>query len=123
MLTPNFFILYVNDPLASADFYAGLFGKAPVEAAPTFALFVLDAGLKFGLWSKRDVEPAVNAIGDLGEVVFPVADRATVDTTHANWLAKGIRVAQAPVKMDFGYTFVALDPDGHRLRVFVAEHS
>jgi hypothetical protein len=23
-----------------------------------------------------------------------------------------------PTKMDFGTTFVALDPDGHRLRVF-----
>jgi hypothetical protein len=25
------------------------------------------------------------------------------------------------VQMDFGYTFVAADPDGHRLRVFVPE--
>jgi hypothetical protein len=24
-----------------------------------------------------------------------------------------------PVQMDFGTTFVATDPDGHRLRVFV----
>ena len=24
----------------------------------------------------------------------------------------------APTAMDFGFTFVALDPDGHRLRVF-----
>jgi len=29
-------------------------------------------------------------------------------------------VAQKPVDMDFGHTFVALDPDGHRLRVFAA---
>jgi hypothetical protein len=27
-------------------------------------------------------------------------------------------MAQTPTEMDFGTTFVALDPDGHRLRVF-----
>jgi predicted enzyme related to lactoylglutathione lyase len=27
-------------------------------------------------------------------------------------------VAQPPTRMDFGFTFLALDPDGHRLRVF-----
>jgi predicted enzyme related to lactoylglutathione lyase len=30
----------------------------------------------------------------------------------------GVAIAQKPVEMDFGYTFTALDPDGHRLRVF-----
>jgi hypothetical protein len=29
-----------------------------------------------------------------------------------------LKIAQAPTAMDFGMTFVALDPDGHRLRVF-----
>jgi hypothetical protein len=27
-------------------------------------------------------------------------------------------MAQAPTELDFGRTFVALDPDNHRLRVF-----
>jgi hypothetical protein len=31
---------------------------------------------------------------------------------------RGLPIAQAPTAMDFGPTFVALDPDGHRLRVF-----
>jgi hypothetical protein len=30
----------------------------------------------------------------------------------------GLRIIQEPVKMDFGFTFTAADPDGHRLRVF-----
>jgi hypothetical protein len=25
---------------------------------------------------------------------------------------------QSPIAMDFGFTFTAVDPDGHRLRVF-----
>ncbi|HET9863936.1 MAG TPA: hypothetical protein VFP37_10870 [Steroidobacteraceae bacterium] len=31
---------------------------------------------------------------------------------------RGLSVAQAPVELDFGYTFVMPDPDQHRLRVF-----
>ena len=30
----------------------------------------------------------------------------------------GLRIIQEPTKMDFGFTFTAADPDGHRLRVF-----
>ena len=33
--------------------------------------------------------------------------------------AGGLTILQAPMQMDFGTTFVATDPDGHRLRVFV----
>jgi len=35
------------------------------------------------------------------------------------WIAF-LPIAQPLTQMDFGYTFVALDPDGHRLRVFAA---
>jgi hypothetical protein len=38
--------------------------------------------------------------------------------TIARWQALGARIAQAPTKMDFGFTGVALDPDGRRLRAF-----
>jgi hypothetical protein len=37
---------------------------------------------------------------------------------HRSWAARGLSIIQSPVAMDFGYTFVALDPDAHRLRVF-----
>ena len=42
---------------------------------------------------------------------------------HATWVAKGLAVIQTPTDMDFGHTFVALDPDGHRLRVFAPSAS
>lgn len=50
MSHPNFFILFVNDPQASARFYADLLGEAPIEASPTFAMFALDSGVMLGLW-------------------------------------------------------------------------
>jgi hypothetical protein len=29
-----------------------------------------------------------------------------------------VRIVQSPCDLDFGHTFVGLDADGHRLRVF-----
>lgn len=118
MTDPNFIILYVDSPEASARFYADLLGKPAVEASPTFAMFALASGNMLGLWSRHTVEPAAQASGGGGELAFAVASPADVDTWHAGWSARGLAIAQAPCRMDFGYTFVALDPDGHRLRVF-----
>lgn len=120
MLAPNFVLLYVDSPTASATFYTKLLGQSPVETSPTFALFALPSGLMLGLWSKHTVEPAATASGGGGELGFSVMDRATVESLHTQWQAQGLRIVQAPCEMDFGYTFVALDPDGHRLRVFAA---
>ncbi len=62
--------------------------------------------------------PAHGRAGGGGELAFPVADRAAVLALHADWAGRGLPILQAPADLDFGYTFVALDPDGHRLRVF-----
>lgn len=117
---PNFFILYVDNPPASAAFYAALLGRAAVEVSPTFALFPLDSGVMLGLWSKHTVEPAAAAGGGGAEVAFSVAGQDAVTALHRDWSGRGLAMLQAPLQMDFGYTFVALDPDGHRLRVFAA---
>lgn len=114
----NFVILYVNSPSASAAFYAELLGKQPVEASPTFAMFAMTSGVMLGLWSRHTVEPAATAAGGGAEIAFTVADAEAVRATHADWRRRGLPIAQEPTAMDFGHTFVALDPDGHRLRVF-----
>jgi catechol 2,3-dioxygenase-like lactoylglutathione lyase family enzyme len=118
MTDPSFVLLYVDDPVRSAAFYERLLGKKPVDLAPTFALFVLASGWKLGLWRRGDVQPPAFAMGGGAELCFPVPDAAAVDAAHVAWHAQGVAIAQAPVKMDFGYTFTGLDPDVHRLRVF-----
>lgn len=118
MNAQHYLLLYVDSPATSANFYSRLLDKPPVELQPTFALFILDSGLKLGLWSRHTVEPAAEAAGGGGELGFSVPDEQTVDTLYAAWNAQGLRIAQTPTALDFGYTFVALDPDGHRLRVF-----
>lgn len=120
MAHPNFIILYVNNPPASAAFYGKLLGRPAIEASPTFAMFALDSGIMLGLWSQHTVEPAATVTGGGTEVAFSVDDNATVEAMFADWQAKELPIAQPLTQMDFGYTFVALDPDGHRLRVFAA---
>lgn len=123
MPVPNFVILYVDSPAESAAFYAGLLGRAPVESSPTFAMFVLDDGHRLGLWSRHTVSPAASAPGGGAELVFAEASDAAVDARHAEWRAAGMAILQAPVDAEFGRTFTAADPDGHRLRVYhVAEN-
>ena len=126
MSHPNFVILYVDDPPKSADFYANLLGRGPTELSATFAMFALDSGVMFGLWSKHTAAPAVvrqSDPGGGGELAFSVDGKARVDELYSlwtgrEWTGRGLRIAQVPITLDFGYTFVALDPDQHRLRVF-----
>ncbi len=114
----SFVLLYVESPPDSARFYAGLLGAPIVEQSPNFAMLPLRDGVMLGLWSRIAVEPRATATAGAGEVAFTVADPAAVSDVHADWSKRGLSIAQAPTKMDFGTTFVALDPDGHRLRVF-----
>jgi len=111
-------ILYVADPVASSTFYSRILDLQPVDVSETFALFILSPHLKLGLWRTPNVEPLANASGDRGELVFALENDAAVDHTHKEWVAQGLTILQAPTRMDFGYTFTAADPDGHRLRVY-----
>ena len=119
MTDPNLLILYVDNAPASTAFYADLLGRSPVEASPAFAMFALESGLLLGLWARNMVEPATPTTGGGTELAFSVASAEAVDARHDDWRRRGLTIAQAPVAMDFGYTFVALDPDGHRLRVYM----
>jgi len=114
----NFVLLYVESPAASAAFYADLLGKQPVEASPTFAMFAMESGVMLGLWARHTVQPVVTAPAGGSEIAFTVADAEAVNAAHADWSKRGLTIAQKPTAMDFGHTFVALDPDGNRLRVF-----
>lgn len=118
MIEPSYVLLYVDNPYASAEFYSVLLGKQPVELSPTFAMFVLENGVKLGLWSRHTTEPAPAALPGSSELAFSVKDPAAVNALYQEWGSRKLRLAQAPREMDFGFTFVALDPDGHRLRVF-----
>ena len=118
MRTLNYLLLAVRDPLKSSELYSKLLGREPVEKAPTFVLYVLPTGLKIGLWLADEMEPKPLPAGGI-EISFTEESRYAVSATHDEWQKLGLKIVQAPTDMDFGFTFVAEDPDGHRLRPFV----
>ncbi|UTH74011.1 VOC family protein [Chromobacterium sp. IIBBL 290-4] len=120
MQHPDFIILYVDQPARSAEFYARLFDLRPIEQSPTFAMFQFASGMRLGLWSRHTVEPGAEAAGGGGELVVRYGDFAELDQRFADWQAQGLHILQPVTDMDFGRTFVALDPDGHRLRAYVS---
>ncbi|MBN3790350.1 VOC family protein [Burkholderia sp. Ac-20353] len=117
MASPNLVLLYVDDPARSVAFYEKLFGRAPLAAFPTYAAFKFDNGLHVGLWSTTARDFVSNGTGHRAELAFMVDSDAEVDRIYAAWKALDVRIEQAPMTAVFGRTFVALDPDGHRLRV------
>lgn len=118
IVPPSFLLLYVDSAMDSAAFYTRLLGRKPIEASPGFAMFALNGGMMLGLWTRADVQPAVSASPGAVELGFPVDSAADVDALLAKWQALELPILQMPTQMDFGYTFTAADPDGHRLRVF-----
>lgn len=118
MSSVNFVLLYVADPRCSAEFYAEVFNRKPVELSAGYAMFVLPSGLKIGLWKRDEVQPPAEGAPGSMEIVLAEESDAQVDERFAQWTGSGLVIAQQPARMEFGYTFVALDPDGHRLRVY-----
>jgi catechol 2,3-dioxygenase-like lactoylglutathione lyase family enzyme len=118
MALPHFVLLYVDDPEKSAAFYTRLLDREPLESSPNFVMFELAPGLRLGLWARRDVQPAPGGESGAGELAIAVGTAKDVEALCANQRRKGAVILQEPVTMDFGLTFLAADPDGHRLRVF-----
>ncbi len=118
MPMPHFVLIYVDNPEKSAVFYARLLERQPRESSPTFVMFELAPSLMLGLWARRGVEPAPGGAADTGELAMAVETSDKVEALCADWKRKGAAILQEPVTMDFGLTFLAADPDGHRLRVF-----
>jgi predicted enzyme related to lactoylglutathione lyase len=113
----SFILVYVDDVAASEAFYASILGRGAVDSSSTFAMLPAAPGLMLGLWKRSGVQPPASVAGG-SEIAFAVTDETEVDALYAKWRALGVKVVQATTRMDFGYTFVGIDPDGTRLRVF-----
>ena len=77
----------------------------------------VESGVMLRLWAAHAAPLQATASG--GEkIAFAMHGVSTVSALHDDWRAKGLKSVPAPAAMDFGFTFVALDPNGHRLRGF-----
>lgn len=113
----DYVILYVSDIHIMTHFYAEILDTKPVESSSGFSMFVLPSGLKFGLWLKSDVTPEVKVQPGACEIGMGLESEDSVQSCYKDWIQKGVKIVQEPTEMDFGYTFTAEDPEGHRIRV------
>ena len=61
--------------------------------------------------SQLTLRAAVAGLNDTGHI------EEEVKRLYAEWKGRGLVFALEPTTLPFGFTFVALDPDGHRIRV------
>ncbi len=113
-----FILRYVENGAASEAFYAPD-PRLPGDRilVPGFAMIPAAPGVMLGPRRRDEIAPKAGAPGG-GQIPFALENDAAIDAAHAQWRARGVTIAQAPTRMDFGYTFLGLDPDGHRVRVF-----
>lgn len=114
---PNSVILYVADVDASTEFYRAVLGAEPLEKFEGFSVFALSDTVTLGLQAADQIDPAAEPHVGGSELSLSDVDRETVDRLYEAWRALGVPMALEPTELAFGYTFVATDPDGHRLRV------
>ncbi len=123
MLTPNLILFYVKDPLKSAVFYENLFEQKPIAAFSTYVAFNFPNGLTFSLWSTSATNFVSEGFGHRSELAFMVSDEAEVRRLRESWGKLGVSIEQDLHEAVFGLTFVALDPDGHRIRVCLPDNA
>lgn len=116
MLQPNAFILYVDNLISSTQFYEDLLGIKSEQMSLTFSQFPLTPHMGLGLKSRQEVQPPTEKTGG-GELAFVLDLNHQVDELFKAWQKKNIDMIQLPTLMPFGYSFMAVDPDGNRLRV------
>ena len=120
---PNSIILYVSDVEVSTTFYREILGHGPIKTYPGFSVFALSDDVTLGLQAADEIEPATEPYVGGSELSLSDVEHVDVDRLYAQWKALGIPMILEPTVLEFGYTFVATDPDGHRLRVCATDTS
>jgi catechol 2,3-dioxygenase-like lactoylglutathione lyase family enzyme len=121
MFVPNLLLFYVKDPLRSASFYEKIFLIKPTTLFPTYVVFSFENGLTFSLWSLHAENFLSDGTGHRSELAFLVENEAAVYEIRKQWENLGVSIEQDLHTASFGLTFVALDPDGHRIRVCIPD--
>lgn len=123
MFKPNSVIIYVKDANISANFYTKILGQPPIETYPGFAVFLLNDNFVLGIQEAAEITPkAPNHYGGF-ELSFSDVIKNDVDEIYAVWKKLDVTIELEPQMLEFGYTCVGNDPDGHRLRVCATDTS
>ncbi|MDR0960703.1 MAG: VOC family protein [Propionibacteriaceae bacterium] len=121
---PNEIILYSGDVPRSTAFWEKVLGVTATETfGDDFSFFAFDGGFMLGIQNKDEISPAPQPAWGGFEICLADTDNETVNRLYTEWKEAGIELLDEPADQGFGYTFVAVDPDGHRLRVCATDPS
>ena len=94
-----------------------IFKTKPIASFPTYVAFTFENGLTLSLWSMQATNFVSGGHGHRSELSFMVPNEDVVRTLRNTWHELSVQIEQDLHEAVFGLTFVALDPDGHRIRV------
>jgi predicted enzyme related to lactoylglutathione lyase len=118
MLTIDSIVLYVEDIKTSTEFYTELFSCEAKSLSPTFVSINLVSGPLLELKQRAETLPPSDTTGGGTELSIGASSKESVMEIYDAWAANGVVCLQPPTELIFGTTFVVLDPDKHRIRVF-----
>ena len=118
MLTIDSIVLYVENVELSMAFYESAFECRPKLLSPTFAVVEFAENVKITLKQTDALTPSSHVRGGGTELSIPAMSRVELDNLFEQWKKLNVVFAQECEESVYGVNFVALDPDGHRLRVF-----
>lgn len=121
MPIPNLLLFYVKNPARSALFYEEIFNRKPIASLPTYVAFAFENGFTFSLWSTQAKNFVSSGNGNRAEFAFMVSSESEVRELRKLWGGFNVEIEQDLHEAVFGLTFVALDPDGHRIRVCIPD--
>ncbi|MCH9691691.1 MAG: VOC family protein [Gammaproteobacteria bacterium] len=117
MFTLNSFVLYVQDIARSKKFYSQILECEIQELSPSFLSIPLgDSTITLKQFDQ--VSPPANTTGGGTELSLLTKDADALNQLFKRWKTMGVKIIQEPIEQIFGQTFVAADPDGHRIRLF-----
>ncbi len=118
MLTIDSIVLYVEDIQMSQKFYERLLNTVAKELSPTFVSFDLKIGSMLELKQRAQAIPHSKLTGGGTELSIAISNKEKLMEIYDVWSTNGVKFIQSPSELIFGTTFVAVDPDNHRIRVF-----
>jgi catechol 2,3-dioxygenase-like lactoylglutathione lyase family enzyme len=121
MLTIDSIILYVEDIQISQRFYETVLTCKASERSPSFVSFNLEHSTMLELKQRDNALPYSDIKGGGAELSIAVNNQETLMALYHNWHSQGIPFIQTLTRLIFGITFVIVDPDNHRIRVFVED--
>ncbi|CAM3772414.1 VOC family protein [Vibrio aquimaris] len=120
MFTIDTYVLYVEDIQVSQGFYTKVLGCESRTLSPTCMEIKFANDTTLLLKQNSNLVPTSCITGGGTELSILVEDQTKLESLYQNWKNQSVDFAQEPKELSYGVSFVALDPDEHRIRVTIA---